>query len=211
MNDLARRISIVLSQSQRPNPTQRDLEGTLVAELLMVHGIEVTLIPDLATLSEGDTGMLCLEGITGDMVLLSWYSPQEAIQHLRQREVWGRLGRTSFDKFAVMEESASHPRTVFAINMAELPTVQRCCEEIQRIREEVTVTTFDLGIPIVGSENTSEPVAKAKQNVTDPNKSQDVASDSSVNHDEVNHDEEESDPDGASLDRLIDQLDAWDT
>ena len=57
----------------------------------------------------------------------------------------------------------------------------------------------------------TEPIAKAKQNVTDPNKSQDVASDSSVNHDEVDHDEEESDPDDASLDRLIDQLDAWDT
>ena len=208
---MARRISVVLSQSQRPNPTQRDLEGTLVAELLMVHGIEVTLIPDLATLNEGDTGMLCLEGITGDIVLLSWYSSHEAIQHLHQREVLGRLGRTSFDESAVKEESASHPRTVFAINMAELPSVQRCCEEIQRIREEVAVTTFDLGISIVGSENTTEPASQAKQNVTEPNKSQDVAGDPSANQDEVDHDEEESDPDDASLDRLIDQLDAWDT
>lgn len=208
---MARRISIVLSQSQRPNPTQRDLEGTLVAELLMVHGIEVTLIPDLATLSEGDTGMLCLEGITGDMVLLSWYSSQEAIQHLHQREVFGRLGRTRFDESAVKGAFSSHPRTIFAINVAKLPSVQRCCEEIQRIRAEVVVTTFDLGISIPGGQNTIEPASQAKQNVNESNKSQDVASNPPVNHDVVDHDEEESDSDEASLDRLIDQLDDWDT
>ena len=203
---MARRISVVLSQTQRPNPTQRDFEGTLVAELLMVHGIEVTLIPDLATLNQGDTGMLCLEGITGDMVLLSWYSPQESIQQLHQRGVLGRPGRTSFDESAVKDDPTSHPRIIFAINMDRLPSVQHCCEEIQRIREEVAVTTYDLGIPVIGDKNTTELVPKPNQDLTESNKSQDVANDPPMDRDTV-----ESDPDEASLDRLMDQLDAWDT
>ena len=66
---MAKRIAIVLSQLKGASPAQRELEGSVVAELLMVHGLEVTLITDLTALDDEDTGVLCLEGIAGDIVI----------------------------------------------------------------------------------------------------------------------------------------------
>ena len=92
---MAKRIAIVLSQSKHASQNHRDLEGAIVAELLMVHGLEVTLVPDLTSLSDDDTGLLCLEGIAGDMVMLSWLGGAEAHDALARRGIRGRWGRTA--------------------------------------------------------------------------------------------------------------------
>ena len=69
---MTKRISVVLSQFPQANPANRALEEDLVVELLLEHNIEVTLVPHLASLQPGDTGTLCLEGIKGEMIVLSW-------------------------------------------------------------------------------------------------------------------------------------------
>ena len=66
------RLTIVISQGQSNNPAKRRLEETLVGTLLLEPGLEVTVIPNLYDLAPDGTGMLCLQGITGDMVVLSW-------------------------------------------------------------------------------------------------------------------------------------------
>lgn len=201
---MARRITVVLSQSARPNPTQRDLEGTLVAELLMVHGLEVTLVPDLSTLDDGDTGMLCLEGISTDMVMLSWMPPVDALSHLRERGIGGRAGRTSLGAEPALVEGDAHPRTIFCIDLHRLTSVQACCDEIHRIREEATVTTYDLGIsPIPTSPSRSADVESTKSAIEPP-----VGNTETVPH-AGEQDEHDADDD-EELDRLMDELDAWD-
>ncbi len=83
---------VVISQSATNDPKRRDHEEQLVAHLLLEAKCEVNLVPDLSVLGEDTTGLLCLEGIKGDMALLSWHTPQEAHALLESHGIQGRLG-----------------------------------------------------------------------------------------------------------------------
>ena len=95
------KIIAVVSQSATANADQRDFEEQLVADLLMSgDGCEVTVIPDIAELEPETTGLLCLEGIKGDLVLMSWYAPRQAYEILAEKGIHGRFGKT------IQEQSA---------------------------------------------------------------------------------------------------------
>ena len=70
---------VVISQSATNQPQLRDHEEQVVAYLLLEAQCEVNLVPDLAILDKDSTGLLCLEGIKGDMALLSWNEPADAL------------------------------------------------------------------------------------------------------------------------------------
>ena len=91
---MAKRIAVVLSQSPRQDPARRDLEETLVAQLLMEDNLEVTIIPHLEHLDAEATGLLYLEGVSGDMILLGPQHPLDMHRQLAERNVHGRFGRT---------------------------------------------------------------------------------------------------------------------
>jgi hypothetical protein len=91
---MAKRLTVVVSQGQSANPSKRKLEEDLVAGLLFQQGVEVTVIPNLYDLSPDGTGMLCLHGISGDMVLCSWLFPRAAHWILERNGVHGQIGTT---------------------------------------------------------------------------------------------------------------------
>src|SRR5487761_1382216 len=86
------KITVVLSQGQSANPVKRKLEEDLVDALLFERGVELTVIPHLYDLPPDGTGMLCLQGITGDMVVLSWLYPRAAHWILDRNAIGGRVG-----------------------------------------------------------------------------------------------------------------------
>jgi NAD-dependent dihydropyrimidine dehydrogenase PreA subunit len=69
---MPKRLSVVLSQGQSANPAKRQVEEDIVAGLLMEPGIDVIVIPNLYDLTPEGTGRLALEGIGGNVVVLSW-------------------------------------------------------------------------------------------------------------------------------------------
>src|SRR4051812_27079774 len=69
---MPKRLSVVLSQGQSANPAKRQLEEDIVAALLMEPGIDIIVIPNLYDLTPDGTGRLALEGISGNVVVLSW-------------------------------------------------------------------------------------------------------------------------------------------
>ena len=69
---MAHRMNVVVSQGQSRNPDKRNLEESIVAALLMENGFDVTVIPHLYDLQNDDTGILALQGITGNMIVLCW-------------------------------------------------------------------------------------------------------------------------------------------
>jgi NAD-dependent dihydropyrimidine dehydrogenase PreA subunit len=89
-----KRLTVVVSQGQSANPAKRKLEEDLVAGLLFQQGVEVTVIPNLYDLAPDGTGMLCLQGITGDMVLCSWLFPRAAHWILDRNAIHGQIGTT---------------------------------------------------------------------------------------------------------------------
>ncbi len=91
---MARKITVVISQGQSANPDKRGLEEALVGALLMEQGVEVTVIPHLYDLAPGSTGMLCLEGIASDMIMVSWLYPRAAHWTLDRGGIKGHFGKT---------------------------------------------------------------------------------------------------------------------
>jgi NAD-dependent dihydropyrimidine dehydrogenase PreA subunit len=91
---MPKRLTAVISQGQSANPAKRKLEEDLVAALLMERGIEVTVVPNLYDLAPDGTGMLCLQGVAGDMVLCSWLYPRAAHWILERNAIHGQIGTT---------------------------------------------------------------------------------------------------------------------
>jgi NAD-dependent dihydropyrimidine dehydrogenase PreA subunit len=92
---MARQMAVVLSQGQSNNPVKRRLEETIVAELMMAGGFDVTVISHLYDLSPDSTALLALQGLSGDLILLSWLYPRAAHWTLDRHDIRGRIGETA--------------------------------------------------------------------------------------------------------------------
>lgn len=91
---MAKRISVVISQSQSQNPARRQLEEDLVAGLIMEPGIDVVVIPHLYDLNASGTGALALQGLSGNVIVLSWLYDRAARWVLDRMDVRGQAGLT---------------------------------------------------------------------------------------------------------------------
>ena len=60
----------------------------------MEPGIEVTVVPHLYDLSADGTGVLCLQGVTGDLVLFSWLYERASRWILNRNDIRGHEGQT---------------------------------------------------------------------------------------------------------------------
>jgi hypothetical protein len=89
-----KRITVVVSQGQSNNPAKRDLEESIVAALLMEPGVEAVVVPNLYDLTPDGTGILALQGIGGDMVVLSWLFERAAHWTLDRNGIRGLVGTT---------------------------------------------------------------------------------------------------------------------
>ena len=91
---MANRIAVVVSQGQSQNPAKRGLEEDIIAALLMESGIDVTVIPHLYDLKADGTGMLALDGIKGNVIVLSWLYERAARWVLDRNGIRGAEGQT---------------------------------------------------------------------------------------------------------------------
>jgi NAD-dependent dihydropyrimidine dehydrogenase PreA subunit len=169
---MAKRISVVISQGQSANPDKRGLEESLVGALLMERGVEVTVIPHLYDLAPGNTGMLCLEGIAGDMIVLSWLYPRAAHWTLDRNGIKGHFGRTLLESEAADEDEESEQeeaeaeaeddkprvggrdlpnRTIYHLHLSAQTQAEPFLAEIRRIVTEANVETVGLMDWINGS------------------------------------------------------------
>ena len=125
----------------------------------------MTVIPHLYDLSPGCTGMLCLEGIAGDMIVLSWLYPRGAHWTLDRNGIKGHFGETLLkseaddeeeddDVEAAAAEEADDKqrvgprgvpnRKIYHLHLALHDKPEPYVEEIRRIVAEGNVQTVDL-------------------------------------------------------------------
>ncbi|MCL6501111.1 MAG: ferredoxin family protein [Pirellulales bacterium] len=165
---MARKLHVVVSQGQSAHPAKRKLEEDLVAALLGEPGIEVTVVPHLYDLTADGTGMLCLQSISGDMVVLSWLYPRAAHWILDRNQVRGKVGRSLLepgeeedeqqdgeqdpaqDDHAappprrVADDRPLPPRTIWCLDLRARETAADFLAEIRRIQRECSVATVEL-------------------------------------------------------------------
>ncbi len=161
---MAKRITVVVSQGQSANPQKRQLEEDLVSALLFQPGVEVTVIPNLYDLAPDGTGMLCLQGIMGDMVIASWLYPRAAHWVLDRNQIRGHFGATllesgeadddeeeegeveaaEIEKSRVLASREMPNRKIYHLDLRAATAVDPLVAEIRRIVKEATVQTVDL-------------------------------------------------------------------
>ena len=178
---MPRRITVVVSQGQSNHPAKRKIEEDLVANLLTEPGVDVTVVPHLYDLTPEGSGMLCLSGITGDMIVCSWLYPRAARWTLDRNSIRGVEGLSllksqgeededdesekdeSEDGFGTDDDVDSDQpqrvadsrelssRTIFCLDLRAYESADPYLEEIRRIAQEASTETVALTDWISGS------------------------------------------------------------
>jgi len=194
---MPRRLPVVISQTSSGSAARRHLEEALITNLLLESGLDVNIVPNIPDLSADQTGLLCLEGIQGAMVLVSWLSDVDAHAALTDRGILARLGRTSFsketDKRSQLETQPT-TRVLYAIDLKTFDAPEPICAEIRRIRDDLATPTLSIlgAAPAI-------PITTPAKPATPPSPAPAATSAGS-----------EPDDDDPELDRLVDMLDQMD-
>ncbi|HRX81966.1 MAG TPA: ferredoxin family protein, partial [Pirellulaceae bacterium] len=157
---MAKRIAVVVSQGQSQNPAKRGLEEDIVTALIMESGIEVTVIPHLYDLKADGTGMLALQSIKGNLIVLSWLYERGAHWVLDRNGIHGHVGQTlikpeddedeeepeaTVDKDRVIQHRNIPNRRIYCIDLRVYDTAQPYIDEIKRIANENEQKLVQLG------------------------------------------------------------------
>ncbi|MFT5524898.1 MAG: hypothetical protein ACI9G1_003535 [Pirellulaceae bacterium] len=164
---MAKRVPVVVSQSQFSDANRRNLEEELVAVLLMDDNVEVTVIPHLNTLEDGSTGLLCLEGLNGDLILCTWDPPGTAVRQLIDLGQPAVQGRTSYTKNDELVGDGGR-RLVYAIDLSEQSSADAIRSEVLRIRDESQTKVFNIvgmSLPIAPPRPQTQTAAKTSNPV----------------------------------------------
>lgn len=164
---MAKRISVVVSQGQSQNPAKRGLEEDIVAALIMEPSVDVTVIPNLYDLKPDGTGILALQGIKSNMIVLAWLYERGARWILDRNNICGHEGQTLIkmddddedddemeaeadDKDRVIDQREIPNRRIYCVDLRVHNSAQVYIDEIKRIAEENTQQLVPLGDWIQG-------------------------------------------------------------
>lgn len=159
------RISVVISQSPSKNPAKRKLEEDIVAGLLFENGIDVTIVPNLYDIKPDSTGMLALQQINGNAIVISWLFERAAHWILDRHGIHGHVGKIllqnedddedDFDQDEAEEEAEEKARVIdnrtmpnrklYCLDLKTTNDANAYIEEVKRIQKEASVKVVGLG------------------------------------------------------------------
>ena len=158
---MSKRISVVVSQSPSKNPAKRKLEEDIVLGLLLEPGIDVTVVPNLYDIKPDSTGMLALQGMGGNMVVVAWLYERATHWILDRNGINGQVGKVFLtsepaeegdeqpvdedDKLRVIETREIPDRKIYALDLRSANPPQAFIDEIKRIHSENVVQVVGLG------------------------------------------------------------------
>jgi NAD-dependent dihydropyrimidine dehydrogenase PreA subunit len=144
------RLTVVLSQAPGKHPAKRSLEESVAAALLMEPGLDLSIVPNLYDLGPDHTGRMYLEGVSGDLLVLTWHFPRAAFWLLDRIGVKGHEGLTQLKPAADDEEDAEEPapakgvgpageippRHIYCLDLRDFNTPDPYVAEVRRIAAE---------------------------------------------------------------------------
>jgi NAD-dependent dihydropyrimidine dehydrogenase PreA subunit len=144
------RLSVVLSQAPGKHPAKRELEESLAAALIMEAGLDVSIIPNLYDLGPDHTGRMYLEGVRGDLCLLSWHFPRATYWLLDRIGIRGHEGLSELKPAndESDEDDAAAPaqgigsagekpdRHIYCVDLRDANSPDKFVAEIRRISKE---------------------------------------------------------------------------
>lgn len=143
---MAVRLPVVLCQHERRNGKQAEHEEQWITKLLFEDRLDATLVADLAQIQLDSTDHLCLEGLRGDFVLVSWLSKELVAEQL------ARLGFLSLEivpvdgseKLAITNEKAPIPKKVYFLSFDLGRTVEDGLSRLKELLSSRSTPVFQL-------------------------------------------------------------------
>jgi Pyruvate/2-oxoacid:ferredoxin oxidoreductase delta subunit len=145
------RVTVVVSQAQGKHPAKRALEESLTAALLVEPGVEVAVVPHLYDLGPDHTGLLFLNSVRGDLIVLSWLYPRAAFWLLDRDGIKGHFGESQLQSASDDEEEEESgeqepprgigavdvpQRWIYCLDLREFNSHQPYLDEVRRIVAE---------------------------------------------------------------------------
>src|SRR5436305_5268753 len=144
------RLTVVLSQAPGKHPAKRSLEESIAAALILEPGLDVSIVPNLYDLGPDHTGRLYLEGVTGDLAVLTWHFPRPAYWLLDRIGVKGHEGQSQLKPPAADDEETEEAppprgigvvgaipdRHIYCLDLRDFNTPDPYLGEVRRIAAE---------------------------------------------------------------------------
>ena len=156
---MAIRLPVVLAQHARRVAAYTDCEESWITSLLFEERLDATLVSDLASIQPDSTDYLCLTGLKGDFVLVSW---EDSSAVLRE------LNRIGFDSFEIVPvdgaakvSSAQRNQTVKKIYLMGFNKgipVSELVGQLKRLLESKATPVFQLQLAPKGANTASSKV-----------------------------------------------------
>jgi Pyruvate/2-oxoacid:ferredoxin oxidoreductase delta subunit len=125
------KLTVVLSQAQGKNPAKRALEESIAASLLMENGLDVSIVPSLYDMDANHTGRLYLQGVRGDMVLLSWMFPRATFWMLDRAGIKGHYGENLIAKKTDEDDEDGQTEAPKGIGALDVPDRKIYCLDLR--------------------------------------------------------------------------------
>lgn len=147
------KVTVVISQAPGKHPAKRSLEESIAATLLLEPNVDLSIVPNLYDLGPDHTGRLFLDGVRGDMVVLSWLYPRAAFWLLDRDGIKGHFGETKLKPPVDEDEdepSEQEPerekgigaggsipdRHIYTLDLRDFNSAKPYVEEVRRIIAE---------------------------------------------------------------------------
>jgi hypothetical protein len=213
---MAPRLAVVVSQAPMRDARVADIEESIVAELIMVGGLDATLVGPLERILPDSTDLLCLSGFTQDIALLSWMPTDEAARLWAGLELSGTVVPMSLDGSAAVPVSHLAGRRIFYIQLTAQSIPTQVCKQLKARLELLRVQPVSLQLKMpspMKSPPTAVPTPGLPQPLPQPLEQVTAmpvlpAPASTVT--KVATDGDASDSQWKNLDQLVDELDLLD-
>lgn len=210
---MAPRLAVVVSQAPMRDSRIADIEESIVAELIMVGGLDATLVGPLERILPDSTDLLCLSGFTQDIALLSWMPTDEAARHWAGLELSGTVVPMSLDGSAAVPVSHIAGRRIFYIQLTAQSIPTQICKQLKSRLELLRVQPVSLQLKMP-SPMKSPPAAIPTPGLTQPLEQLSaipmLPTPASTAVTKVATDGDASDSQWKNLDQLVDELDLLD-
>lgn len=150
---MAIRLPVVLAQNARRAPSYTDCEESWITSLLFEERLDATLVADLASIQPDSTDFLCLAGLKGDFVLVSWEGSSVVLRELL------RLGFDNFDivpvdgTTRVSSPQRNHPlKKIYLMGFNKEVPVKELVGQLKNLLESKATPVFQLQLAPKGAD-----------------------------------------------------------
>lgn len=132
---MAPRLTVIVSQSATRDGRAVDTEETLVAQLMMTPGLDATLIGALETIQADSTDFLCLSSFQHNFALVSWLDEASVVEHWQRLDLAGSVSRPG-----AINGHSRKPH-IYYLQLTHATTVIDVLGQLEQLQRERSVKT----------------------------------------------------------------------